>query len=96
MLEQGHYEGNTLIVKSGTKGQHVGELDLEFDMNTRRIVSADAKLIAVDSSIDPDREYTVGTTISMVRKSRFDEVSYKATVGSSQQMFMDAFKVGSP
>lgn len=243
VLEQGHYEGNTLIVQSGTKGQYVGELDFDFDMNTRRIVNADAKLIAVDSSVepdpevadiisrsidsvadignqvmgvatedlhfshtgasmlnqihadsvlketgaeialvsarnlrgnvpagevtytqlfsafphteedtcimkvkgsllleemeervqdngrgpatpagftytydpslpsghricdvvmadgskfDPDREYTVGTTISMVRKSRFNEVSYKETVGSSQQMFMDAFKAGSP
>ncbi|MBQ7567244.1 bifunctional metallophosphatase/5'-nucleotidase [bacterium] len=246
VLEQGHYEGNTLIVQSGTKGQYVGELDLDFDLNSRKIVKAEPRLITVDSSVepdpevsdiiarsiesvshignqvmgvaeedlhfshtgasmlnqihadsvfdktkemgaeialvsarnlrgdvpagevtytqlfsafphteedtcimrvkgsllleemeervqdggrgpatpagftytydpelpsghritdvtmadgskfDPDREYTVGTTISMMRKSRFNGASLKQTVGSSQEMFMDAFKAGSP
>lgn len=55
-LPEGHYEGNTLIVQSGTKGQFVGEVDLELDLATKKIASAQARLIPVDASVEPDPE----------------------------------------
>ena len=55
-LPEGHYEGSTLIVQAGTKGQFVGEVDLDFDMGSRKIVGADARLIPIDSSVEPDPE----------------------------------------
>lgn len=54
-LPEGEYVGSTLIVQSGYKGQFVGEVDLDFDMTTRQISSAQAELIKVDSTtIEPD------------------------------------------
>lgn len=52
--------------------------------------------MADGSKFDPDKEYTVGTTISMARKKTFKDVEYKKTVGSSQEMFMEYFSAGSP
>ena len=53
-LQEGYYEGNTLIVQSGTKGQFVGEVDLELDLATKKIAGATARLIPVDESVEPD------------------------------------------
>ncbi|MGM9999263.1 MAG: bifunctional metallophosphatase/5'-nucleotidase [Candidatus Bruticola sp.] len=56
-LPEGEYVNDTLIVQSGYKGQFVGEVDLEFDIASRRIVNTKAELISVDSSnIAPDPE----------------------------------------
>jgi len=46
--------------------------------------------------MDPDREYTVGTTITMARKKTFREAKDVRNLGSSQEMFMEAFSAGSP
>jgi 2',3'-cyclic-nucleotide 2'-phosphodiesterase (5'-nucleotidase family) len=56
VLEQGHREGDTLIVQSGTKGRFVGSVDLGFDLSRRRIVSAEARLIPVGADVPPDPE----------------------------------------
>ncbi|MGM9991971.1 MAG: bifunctional metallophosphatase/5'-nucleotidase [Candidatus Bruticola sp.] len=55
-LPEGEYVNDTLIVQSGYKGQFVGEIDLEFDMTTRRITAAEAELLSVDESVEPDPE----------------------------------------
>ncbi len=53
-LPEGHYEGDTLIVQSGTKGKFVGEVDLKLDLGTKQIASAQAKLIPVGKDVEPD------------------------------------------
>lgn len=55
-LQEGHYEGNTLIVQSGTKGKFVGEVDLDLDLATKKIAGAQARLIPVDENVAPDPE----------------------------------------
>ncbi|MBQ7503429.1 bifunctional metallophosphatase/5'-nucleotidase [bacterium] len=64
-LPEGHYEGNTLIVQAGTKGQYVGEVDLSLDLGTKKIAAADARLIPVDESVEPDPEVAAIIQASM-------------------------------
>lgn len=53
-LPEGHREGDTLIVQAGSAASHVGEVDLQFDPSTRRIVSSQARLLAVTPDVPPD------------------------------------------
>lgn len=55
-LPHGHREGETLIVQAGSAAKHVGQVDLEFDPTTRRIVSSQAQLLAVTPDVPPDPE----------------------------------------
>ena len=72
-LPEGHYVGNTLIVQTGTKGQFVGEVDLDLDLGTKKIANAQARLIPIDESIEPDPE------VSAIIQAAADKV---ADVGS--------------
>ncbi|MBQ7503029.1 bifunctional metallophosphatase/5'-nucleotidase [bacterium] len=55
-LPEGCRVGNTLIAQCGFKGAYVGEVNLDFDFASKKIVSSQAELIPVDSSVEPDPE----------------------------------------
>lgn len=49
--------GKTLIVQEGSKGSHLGSMDVSFNKNTRQIDNIKYRLIQIDpSSIEPDEE----------------------------------------
>ncbi|MCR5661613.1 MAG: bifunctional metallophosphatase/5'-nucleotidase [bacterium] len=83
VLPEGHYEGNTLIVQSGTKGRYVGEVDLSFDMGTRSIVGAEARLIPVDGSVEPDPE--VAAIISAAQE-KVDEIGARVMGQAEEEL----------
>lgn len=52
--------------------------------------------LADGRALDPDREYTVATTITTARKKTFAAARDLRRIGSSQEIFMAYFKQGSP
>jgi len=56
-LKEGYREGDTIIVQAGSQTRFLGELSLEFDIASKKIVNYSAKLIPIiDKDIKPDRE----------------------------------------
>ncbi len=55
-LQEGHREGNTLIVQSGAKGQYVGEADLDIDLASKKVIQAQERLLPVTGDIQADLE----------------------------------------
>ncbi len=69
-LPEGHREGDTLIVQSGTKGRFVGEVDLQYNVSGRHLVSAQARLIPVDDQVPADPEVQAIVNRAMVDVER--------------------------
>ena len=54
-MKSGRKVGDTIIVQAGAQGKYLGELDLNVDPETKKIVSHDAHLIPiVAKDIEPD------------------------------------------
>jgi len=69
-LPEGHREGDTLIVQSGTKGHFVGEVDLQYNVSRRQVVSSQARLIPVDEQVPADPEVQAIVNRAMVEVDR--------------------------
>lgn len=65
-LEQPVRVGETLIVQAGAYGEWLGELELEVDDETGRVLAGAGRLIRCDESVPPDP--TLAATLELVRE----------------------------
>ncbi|MEQ8190452.1 MAG: 5'-nucleotidase C-terminal domain-containing protein [Candidatus Eremiobacterota bacterium] len=57
-LKEPRKAGNTILVQAGHGGQYVGNLDIVFDKDNKKIACYEGKLIPVTGDIKPDPEVT--------------------------------------
>ena len=75
-MEEAEKVGNTIIVQAGGDGKYVGDLDLVFDRNQKKILSCKEHLIAITQEIkaDPSVKQILAPYVEKFEKLKKEEI----------------------
>lgn len=76
ILSKGHREANSIIVQAGSQSRFVGNLELEWDPNSKKVIESRAELIPViDREVkkDPDIQKIIEPYLRAIQKQGANE-----------------------